>query len=59
MKQKGQAVIEYLLVIVVISVIIAVIIRNSNQFIYRFWTGLTRQVSSPCADCEAPSAPDL
>jgi len=37
----------------------AAVIRSSNRTIYRYWTGLARQVAAPCADCVTPNAPDL
>lgn len=56
---KGQAIVEYLMLVVMIAVTIAVAIRNTNINIYRLWTGLARQVAKPCATCDAPAAPDI
>lgn len=55
--RSGQAILEYLLMVVMLAVTVAVIIRNSNEQIYLLWTGLTRQVAAPCADCSKPDAP--
>ena len=57
--RKGQAVIEYILLVVMLSVTVAVIIRNTNQTIYRYWTGLARQIAAPCAECGSPAPPDI
>ena len=58
-KSKGQAILEYILLIVMVATTVAVAIRNLNINIYRLWTGLTRQVSSPCSGCAIPDAPDF
>ena len=58
-RRNGQAVIEYILLVVMISVTVAVIIRNTNVTIYRYWTGLARQVAAPCADCSTDTPPDI
>ncbi len=58
-KNKGQAVIEYIMLVVMIAVTVAVAIRNTNVEIYRLWTGLARQVSKPGATCDTPAAPDF
>ena len=57
--RSGQAILEYLLVVVMVAVIMAAVIRSSNRTLYRYWTGLARQVSSPCVDCRVKEAPDL
>lgn len=60
MNRKGQAILEYLLLIVMLAVTLAVVIRNTNRTIYRYWTGLANVVSLPCPDCTAPgAAPDI
>ncbi len=58
-KNKGQAVIEYIMLVVMIAVTVAVAIRNTNVEIYRLWSGLARQVAKPCATCDMPAAPDF
>mgnify|MGYP007062849941 CR=1 FL=1 len=58
-KNKGQAVIEYIMLVVMIAVTVAVAIRNTNVEIYRLWTGLARQVAKPCPTCDIPAAPDF
>ncbi|MFM8315769.1 MAG: hypothetical protein ACKOA8_15930 [Deltaproteobacteria bacterium] len=58
-KNKGQAIVEYIMLVVMIAVTIAVAIRNTNLQIYLMWTGLARQVAKPCANCDAPAAPDI
>lgn len=58
-KNKGQAIIEYMLLVLMIAVTVAVAIRNVNLQIYFLWTGLARQVARPCATCEVPAAPDV
>jgi len=58
-KNKGQAMLEYILLIVLVATTVAVAIRNLNINIYRLWTGLTRQVASPCVSCTIPDAPDF
>lgn len=57
--QSGQAILEYILLVVMLAVTVAVIIRNTNLQIYLYWTGIARQVSSPCVDCNVPPAPDV
>lgn len=57
MNNKGQAILEYLLLVVMLAVTIAVVIRNTNRTIYGIWTGLARQVASPCVDCQTKQAP--
>lgn len=56
---KGQAIIEYILLVLMLAVTFAVVIRNTNITIYRFWTGLSSQVASPCVGCKVPPPPDL
>lgn len=58
-RTKGQAIIEYILMVVMLAVTMAVVIRNTNRTIYQLWTGLARQVSRGCADCTTPEAPDF
>ena len=59
--RRGQAILEYILMVVMLAVTMAVVIRNTNQTIYCLWTGMALQVSIPCADCSTPGgrAPDL
>ena len=57
--RKGQAFLEYLLMVIMLAVTMAVVIRKTNRTIYFYWTGLARMVSSPCADCKTPAPPDL
>ena len=57
--QRGQAVLEYILLTVMLAVTFAVIIRNTNLQIYRVWTGLTSSIASPCAQCKVGAPPDL
>ena len=59
LKSKGQAILEYMLLVVMIAVTVAIIIRNTNQTIYFFWTGLARQIASPCSNCNPGPGPDL
>ena len=56
---RGQAILEYVLLVVMLSVTMAVVIRNTNRTFYRFWTGLARVISLPCPDCASPAPPDL
>lgn len=55
--QKGQAFVEYILLVLMLAVTVAVIIRNTNYNILRFWTGLANVVSKPCPNCNSPQAP--
>lgn len=48
---KGQAILEYVLLVVMLAVTVAVVVRNTNQTIYRYWTGLANVVALPCPDC--------
>jgi Flp pilus assembly pilin Flp len=57
--QSGQAILEYLLLVLMIAITMAAVIRSSNRTLYRYWTGLVRQVASPCVDCVTPDGPDL
>jgi len=57
MNRKGQAILEYILMVIMLAVTVAVVIRNTNRTIYCFWTGLARQVASPCANCTTPAGP--
>lgn len=56
---RGQAILEYILMVVMLAVTVAVVIRNSNRTIYSFWTGLARQIAIPCPECTSPAAPEL
>lgn len=58
-QRRGQAILEYILLTLMLAVTVAVIMRNTNVTIYRFWTGLTRQVAAPCAECTTPGGPDF
>jgi|GEM_PF-4468085 len=58
-KPTGQAVIEYILLVLMLAVTFAVIIRNTNLQVYRFWTGLSSQVASPCVDCKVNPPPNF
>ncbi|NBX68606.1 MAG: hypothetical protein EBR01_06560 [Proteobacteria bacterium] len=58
-RNKGQAVVEYILLIVMIAVTVAVAIRNINFEIYQIWSGLARSVARPCPRCTVPPAPKL
>lgn len=58
-RQGGQAILEYILLVVMLAVTMAVVIRNTNLTIYRFWTGLARMIALPCPDCDSPAPPDL
>jgi len=59
MNRKGQAILEYILLTLMLAVTLAVVIRNVNLTVYRFWTGLARQIAAPCADCTKPVGPDF
>ncbi len=56
-KNRGQAILEYILMVVMLSVTVAVVIRGTNKTIYCFWTGLARQVAKGCADCTTAIGP--
>lgn len=56
-QRSGQAILEYILLVVMLAVTVAAAIRASNLKIYLFWTGLARQVASPCASCSKQPAP--
>ncbi len=56
-RRAGQAILEYMLLVIFLALTIAVIVRNTNQTIYRFWTGLANQVALPCVGCSAPTPP--
>jgi Flp pilus assembly pilin Flp len=58
-RAKGQAIIEYILMVIMLAVTMAVVIRNSNRTVYQLWTGLARQVARGCADCTTPAGPDF
>jgi hypothetical protein len=45
--------------VVMLAVTMAVVIRNTNRTIYRYWTGLARVVALPCPDCDLGAPPDL
>ena len=55
--QRGQTLLEYILLVVVVAFIVAVIIRNSNLNILRLWTALGMTVAKPCPTCENPQPP--
>ncbi len=59
--RRGQAIIEYILMVVMLAVTMAVVIRNTNQTIYCLWTGMALQVSIACPECSTKGgrAPDL
>lgn len=54
---RGQTLLEYILLVFMIALTIAIIIRNTNLNILRFWTGLANMVSKPCPTCESPQPP--
>jgi Flp pilus assembly pilin Flp len=56
---RGQAVLEYILLVIMLAVTMAVVIRNTNRTVYRLWTGLARQIAAPCPDCTVPAGPDF
>ncbi len=56
---SGQAIIEYILMVVMLAVTMAVVIRNSNRTVYQYWTGLVRQVARGCADCTTKTGPNF
>jgi hypothetical protein len=57
---KGQAILEYILLVVMLAVTVAVTIRNTNRTIYQLWTGVAVQVSKGCAHCTPEAgAPQL
>lgn len=58
-KNKGQAILEYILMVIMLAVTVAVTFRNSTRTIYRLWSGLALQISLPCPDCTGTNAPDL
>lgn len=58
-RRKGQAIIEYILMVIMLAVTMAVVIRNTNRTIYQLWTGLVRQVARGCADCTVEQGPDF
>jgi len=58
-RPKGQAILEYILMVVMLAVTIAVVIRNSNLNLYCFWTGLVRVIATPCPHCKSPAAPGV
>jgi Flp pilus assembly pilin Flp len=58
-KRRGQAILEYILMVVMLSVTVVVVIRNSNRTIYQLWTGLVRQVARGCVDCTIKPGPDF
>ena len=58
-RSRGQAVIEYILMVIMLAVTMAVVIRNTNRTIYELWTGLVRQVAKGCADCTSNAAPNF
>lgn len=55
--QKGQTLLEYILLVLMIAVTVAILIRNTNIRILEFWTGLANMVSRPCPTCENPQPP--
>lgn len=60
MRQKwkqGQAIVEYLLLVLMVSITIAVTIRNTNRTIYNIWTALVRQVALPSSEANGKAAP--
>ena len=57
---EGQAILEYILLVLMLAMTVAVVIRGTNRTIYRYWTGLAHTVSMGCPDCSAPvTPPDL
>ncbi len=58
-RHSGQAILEYILMVVMLSVTIAVVVRNSTLNLYCLWTGLTRVIASPCAHCKSPPGPGV
>lgn len=58
-RNQGQTLLEYVLLILMIAVTVAIIIRNASRTIYYYWTGLARSVAAPCPECTTPAPPDL
>jgi len=54
---KGQTLLEYILLVLMIAVTVAILIRNTNVRILEFWTGLANMVARPCPTCENPQPP--
>lgn len=52
-RKRGQAILEYILMTLMIAVTIAVTIRNTNRGIFSLWTFMALGVALPCADCKA------
>ena len=52
--RRGQAIVEYILMVIMLAVTIAVVIRNANLNVYCFWTGIARVIASPCPHCKSP-----
>lgn len=55
--KRGQTLLEYILLVVMIAFTVAIIIRNSNLNILRLWTALGMAVARPCPTCENPQPP--
>ncbi len=58
-RQSGQAILEYILMVIMLAVTIAVVVRNTNLNLYCLWTGLARVIAAPCPHCKTPAAPGV
>ena len=48
---------EFILLIIMLAITMAVVINNTNFTIYCYWTGLAHVVALPCPGCKANAAP--
>ena len=55
--RSGQAVLEYILMVIMLAVTMAIVIRGTNRNIYCLWTGLARQIAAPCPNCTTAEGP--
>ena len=56
---SGQALVEYILLLVVTVAILGLMKSSLKNVTVRFWTALAKRVAAPCPDCNAGSDFDL
>lgn len=50
-QQSGQAVVEYILMLLVAMGLMAVISRGMKKTLQVFWKGLSSEIAAPCPGC--------
>jgi hypothetical protein len=57
-KEKGQALVEFLLMLVLAMTVVAILSTGFRRSLFRIWEVITREVGAPCPDCAPPGNQD-